>query len=138
MNTLTLRYRFDDADDLGWLELAVASEGFCGRGGFWVQWQEIRDFGEALATYPILPDAPLKAEWGFEMLEGDDLRLSVEICPANPTGDLGVEVVVADYKQPRQRVRTSFRTNYPDIEAFRIGIAKLMDRQAHEAILLGR
>jgi hypothetical protein len=47
-------------------------------GGFWVQWQDVKEFGESLSTYPIEPDAPLKAQWGYEMQEDDDLILSVE------------------------------------------------------------
>ena len=137
---LTLRYEFtnDPADDFGWLALEVVGDGFAGRGGFWVQWQDIAEFGESLSTYPIPADAPLKVQWGFEMQEGEDLRLSIEVGPANATGDLYVQGEVADYNNPKQRVRTSFLTNYPELEAFRVSIAKLMNRTANEASLSGR
>ena len=72
------------------------------------------------------------------MQEGDDLMVSVEIGPDNPRGDLRVRVELADYNEPTERLRTSFLINYPDLEDFRLSIAKLMDRQADEAVLLGR
>jgi len=138
MSDLTFRYRFDDADDFGWLDVAVATDKFSGRGGFWVQWQDVREFGEKLVAYPIEPDAPVSAAWGYEMLEGDDLVVGLEIAPANATGDLRVQVELADYTEKSERVRTSFVTNYPDLEQFRKAIASLMDRKADEAILSGR
>jgi hypothetical protein len=136
---LTLRYEFtnDPGDDFGWLTVEVVSDRFAGRGGFWVQWQDVAEFGQSLSTYPIPADAPLKAQWGFDMQEGEDLRLSIDIGPANSTGDLSVEAEVADYNNPTQRVRTSFLTNYPQLEAFRVSIASLMDRNVNEATLLG-
>ena len=138
--TLTFRYDFSDdpGDDFGWLTVEVSSRGFAGKGSFWVQWQDVAEFGQSLSNYPIPPDARLKAQWGFEMQEGEDLRLKVEIAPANDTGDLVVETEVADYLTPSKRVRTSFLTNYPELEAFRTSIAKLMSRDAEKATLLGR
>lgn len=138
MSKLTLRYRFDDTDDFGWLDVAVTTDRFSGRGGFWVQWQDVREFGEKLSTYPIKPDAPLSAAWGYEMQEGDDLIVSIQIAPANPTGDLRVLVELADDDERSERVRTSFVTNYPDLEQFGIAIAALMDRKTDEAVLAGR
>ena len=138
MSKLAFRYRFDDADDFGWLDVAVTTAKFAGRGGFWVQWQDVREFGEKLSTYPIMPDAPLTASWGYEMQEGDDLIVSVEIAPANATGDLRVRVELADYTEQSERIKTSFVTNYPDLEQFRAAIASLMDRKADEAVLSGR
>ena len=138
MSKLVFRYRFDDGDDFGWLEMEVATDAFSGRSGFWVQWQDVKEFGESLSTYPLNPDAPIRDSWGYEMQEGNDLMLSVEIAPDNPRGDLRVRVELADYSEPAERLRTSFVTNYPDLESFRIGIANLMDRQSDEAVLTGR
>jgi hypothetical protein len=136
---LTLRYEFtnDPTDDFGWLSVEVAGDGFAGCGGFWVQWQDVARFGESLSTYPIPANEPLKVQWGFDMQEGEDLRLSIEVGPANATGDLSVQVEVADYNNPKQRVRTSFQTNYPELEAFRVSIARLIDRTASDASLVG-
>lgn len=78
------------------------------------------------------------AEWGFNKLEGDDLRLRIEIAPADNRGNLNVRFVVADYDEPDNRARGNFSTNYPDIDAFRAGIALLMGGQSNEATLDGR
>jgi len=138
MSKLALRYRFDDADDFGWLDVAITTDRFSGRGGFWVQWQDVREFGEKLSTYPIQPDAPLSAAWGYDTLKGDDLMVSIEIKPANATGDVRVRVELTDNTEPSERVRTSFLTNYPELEQFRIAITSLMDRNSDEAVLSGR
>lgn len=137
MNKLVFRYRYDADDDFGWLDVAVATANFSGRGGFWVQWQDIIEFGETLSTYPIKSESPLKGAWGYEMLEGDDLAVGVEIGPADARGNLRVQVELADHLEPSQRVRTSFITNYPDLDGFRLAIAQLMDRKTDEAILRG-
>lgn len=136
MSQLVLRYDFDAAD--GWLDVAVTSAKFSGQGGFWVREQDVREFGERLSTYPIRPEAPLAAAWGYEMLEGDDLVVGVEIVPANPRGDLLVRVELADHMEPTERVRTSFLTNYPELDRFRTAIASLMERTTDEAVLSGR
>lgn len=138
MSNLVVRYRFDAADDFDRLDVAVTTDKFSGRGGFWVQWQDVRELGEKLSTYPIAADAPLSAAWGYEMHEGDDLIVSIQIAPANPTGDLRVRVELADEDRRSDRVRTSFVTNYPDLEQFRVALAALMDRKADEAVLAGR
>ena len=139
--TATLRFRYDFSDDpdddFGWLMIEIVSGGFAGKGGFWVQRQDVKDFGESLSAFPIADDASLGAQWGFDKREGEDLRLKVQITPANNRGDLNVSAEVADYLTPSQRVRTSFLTNYPDLEAFKASISKLMSRDADEATLLG-
>jgi len=146
MNQLTLRYEYDASyfnpklsrDDFGRLSIAVETERFAGRGGFWVQWQDVREFGESLGAYPIGVDEPISVQWGYDMQEGDDLILQIEIAPLKKTGDLRVRVEIADDHEPTQRVRASFVTNYPDLAAFQTEIAKLMDREAESAVLCGR
>ncbi len=142
MGQLTLKYRYDESffdarlvrDDFGWLELSVATDRFAGSGGFWVQWGQVREFGESLSAFPIAPDAPVSAEWGA----GDAVILGVTISPANATGDLRVRVEIADSFEPVRRVCTTFLTHYPDIEAFGRAIARHMDGKLDEAILRGR
>lgn len=146
MSKLILRYEYDSSffdpkkprDDFGWLTVEVQAGRFSGAGGFWVQWQDVKEFGEALNLFPIEADRPITVQWGFDMHEGDDLRLRIEIAPANNRGDLNVQFVVADYHEPANRRRGSFTTNYPDIHAFRADIGRLMDREANEATLHGR
>lgn len=142
---LSFRYQHagDPNDDFGWLAVEVNGEQFSGKGGFWVQWQDVRDFGEKLATYPIIQDAPVEASWGYEPWEGDSLVTSVSVAPADTRGNLSVQVWLRDYTEngkgkPLNCVRTTFKTNYPDLETFRQGIAQLMDGKSDEAILVGQ
>ncbi|MFC3644157.1 hypothetical protein [Aquibium oceanicum] len=135
MSQLVLRYF---ASDDGCLDVAVISDKFSGHGGFWIHDQDVRVFGEELSTYPIRPEAPLTVAWGYEMLEGENLVVGVEIVPENSRGDLRVRVELADYTERSERVRTSFQTTYAELDRFRTAIAALMDRMAEEAILRGR
>jgi len=137
MSQLRLGYEFDTGDDFGWLSVEVETDRFFGRGGFWVQWQDVEEFGQALRTYPIRTEAPVVGAWGYESCEGDALVVRLEVAAANRTGDLKVSVEVADSHEPTERVRTSFLTNYPQLEAFSRSIEKLMKRQSDEAVLQG-
>ena len=146
MDQLTLRYRYDasffnpklDRDDFGRLSVGVAAHGFAGQGGFWVQWQDVKEFGEALAVYPIANDRPVIAQWGYDMQDGDDLILRIEVASADNRGNLIVRFEVADDHEAHNRIRGSFLTNYPDLDSFRLDIAKLMDNEIEEAVLIGR
>ncbi|WP_404366801.1 hypothetical protein AB5I39_11550 [Sphingomonas sp. MMS24-J45] len=145
MSKLTLSYQYDSSffdpkkprDDFGWLGARVETDRFSGNGGFWVQWQDVREFGEALSAFPITADHPIVAQWGYDMQTGDDLILRIEIVPADKRGNLAVHFEVADYALPQNRARGSFTTNYTNLAAFRADIASLMDREAEEAILVG-
>jgi hypothetical protein len=138
MSELVFTYEYAAGDDFGRLKMVVTTERYSGRGGFWVQWQDVQEFAELLDAYPIDPKVPLQAQWGYEMQEGDDLILSVGVMPANLTGDLLVQVEVADEHNQYQRVRASFVTNYPDLNDFRLSIVRLMDREVDRAVLIGR
>lgn len=83
------------------------------------------------------------AAWGYEPWEGDSLVVSIKVVPAHKRGNLTVLVWLRDYVEngdgePQNCVRTTFRTNYPEIESFRNAIADLMDGKAKEAILVGQ
>lgn len=146
MDRLTLRYRYDasffnpklDRDDFGYLSMAVDAKGFAGRGGFWVQWQDVKEFGETLAVHPIAEDSPLVAQWGYDMQDGDDLILRIAVAPADKRGNLVVRFEVADNDDARNRVRGSFLSTYSALDTFRLAIAKLMDNEIEEAVLEGR
>lgn len=146
MSKLTLEYQYDASffdpkqtrDDFGRLSVTVDTDRFSGKGGFWVQWQDVKAFAAALGAYPITADQPVVAQWGFNLQEGDDLILRLEIAPANTRGDLGVRFEIADDYEPCNRVRGWFMTNYPELAAFRDSIVRLMNREVEEAILAGQ
>ena len=137
MSQLTLKYDFAQDDDFGWLGVEIETARFSGHGGFWVQWQDVEEFGESLRAYPIKNGAPLIGAWGYEPWEGDALVVSIKVAAANYTGDLKVSVELADNHEPTERLRTSFLTNYPQLEAFSRSIGSLMKRLSNEAVLLG-
>ncbi|RSU46320.1 hypothetical protein [Sphingomonas sp. S-NIH.Pt15_0812] len=146
MDRLTLRYRYDasffdpklDTDDFGYLSISAEAKGFAGRGGFWVQWQDIKEFAEALSVYPIADQNPVVAQWGYDMQTGDDLMVRMEIASADKRGNLTARFEVADNDDPRNRVRGAFLTTYADVDAFRSSIARMMNNEIEEAVLIGR
>jgi hypothetical protein len=125
-------------DDFGRLSVCVEGDRFSGRGGFWVQWQDAKAFGEALEAYPIPKEHPVIGQWGFGMPEGDDLILCLEIAPAGKLGSVKVCFEIADDYEPRNRVCGSFLTNYSNLPSFRVGIKKLMNHEVETAILNGQ
>lgn len=96
------------------------------------------EFAEKLKQYPILPDDPVKEQWGYEMHEGDDLVLSIEVAPLNTTGDLVVRVELADHFDREHRLRTAFVTNYGEVASFAAALSALMAKTAPEAVLTGK
>lgn len=145
MSELVFTYDYDPKflddvapDPFGYFTMAVSTDHFSGRGGFWVQWQDVKEFGESLATYPIDPANPLTAQWGFDLQKGDDLILRVEINPVDVRGNLRVKVEIADQHEPYMRIRASFQTNYPELDAFRVSIEQLMARKLTRAVLSGQ
>ena len=143
MSFLTFRYRYEGTpahilDDFGWLEMQVVTESRSGVGGFWVQWQDVKEFGEKLSAYPIDPNAPLSEEWGYSEHGKYEKILGVLIAPANARGDVSVRVEIADKDDPTDRVKATFQTNYPDLAVFQLEIAQLMAGVIEEARLNGR
>jgi len=143
MNFLAFRYRYDGTptqilDDLGWLEMRVVTENRSGVGGFWVQWQDVKEFGEKLSAYPIGSDAPLSEEWGYSQNGKYEKVLGVVISAVNARGDLAVRVEIADQDDPADCVKTSFQTHYSDLATFQLEIAQLMAGEIEEARLNGR
>lgn len=116
----------------------MVTESRSGVGGFWVQWQDVKEFGERLSAYPIEPNAPLSEQWGYSQDDQYEKVLGVQITPANARGDLKVRVEIADQDDPTDCVKTSFQTNYSDLAAFQLEIAQLMAGEIEEARLSGR
>ncbi len=139
---LTLRYEFstDPNDDFGWLALAVETDRFTGRGGFWVQWQDVTEMAPKLDAYPFSSEHPFVEEWGHCDSDGSNYEVivGISILPANKTGDLDVIVKIADHIDTRRQCQAVFRTNYPDTANFASELRAVMGRQRHNAVLLGR
>ena len=144
-SALRLSYRYDpsyfnpklDRDDFGRLFLSVATAQFSGKGGFWVQWQDVVSFAESLAVYPMPQGTVISMQWGYDMHEGDDLIQKLEISPADTRGNLKVRFEIADDNHSENRVRGTFLTTYPELELFRLGIERVMKSEVEEATLTG-
>lgn len=145
MSKLTLRYRYDASffdpkqptDDFGWLSIEVKTDQYSVKGGFWVQWQDVKEFGEALAL-SITTGHHVKGQWGFDMQEGNDLIMSLEIAPESKQGDFAIRFTLADHVKPGNRASGSFVTSSPQLDSFREEIARVMEREAEEATLAGK
>ena len=136
MGILKVSYEYaSNGDDFGRLRFVVETEDFAGRGGFWVQWQDVEEFAAALEDYPLSKDAPPMARWGFEDVQGNNLILGLAIRPIDARGTLGVSVEIADELEPKNRVRVELKTHYPQVAAFRERLFKIMRREADEATL---
>ncbi len=118
--------------------MQVQTERYSGSGGFWVQWQDVVELADRSKQYPIPPDAPIRAQWGFGMQEANDLILSVEVAAANETGDLVVRVEMADHLFPEERLRTSFITAYAEVASFADALSGVMAKEQDEAALSGK
>ena len=145
MGSLTLRYEHSEGAggsdpwaDYGRLTVNVVNDRFAGQGTMTVLWQEVRTFAERLASYPIMEDAPVVAQWGLGIMEDDDLILRIEVFATDRLGGLLMRCEVADEAEPRERVRTSFPTGYAELDSFRRSLNEMMDRQVVDAVLRGR
>lgn len=145
MDKLVLSYRYDpsyfdkalDRDDFGRLSLRVETKHFTGEGSFWVQWQDVVEYGQSLDVYPIEANNPVVTQWGYGMQEGEDLIIRISIGAKDLAGDLLVSVVVADDNEPSQRLSASFRSGYSALDMFKRDIARMMNREIPEAVLHG-
>ena len=139
---LTLRYEFssDPDDDYGWLAVSVQTDAFTGRGGFWVQWQDVKELASKLDAYPLSSANPFVEAWGQSNGDGSNYEVivGVSILPANKTGDLDVVVRLADHRDTRRQCQAVFQTNYPDMANFAVELKAVMDGQREEAVLRGR
>jgi hypothetical protein len=138
---MTLRYEYDRTppiDDFGWLGVQVQTEQYSGTGGFWVQWQDVSELADRLRQYPIPPDAPIQAQWGFDMQKENDLILSIEVAAIEETGDLLIRVEMADHVSPEERLLTSFTTSYAELASFADALKGVMAKSRDEAILSGK
>ena len=139
MDMLSLSYKHDadPDDDFGQLQVAVNASGFSGSGFMWVQWQDIEEFAADLAAFPLPANPPVSLRRGFNDLVGDDLRIAIEIQPADARGNLRVDVTIADYIEPARRIRTTFNTLYPQLETFQRSILRVIKGDLAEAVLIG-
>jgi hypothetical protein len=132
---LILEYEFSSGDDFGWLVARFETPDFCGQNGMFVQWQDLVEYGEALARYPIEAADPVIAEWGFGSVDDYTCITRIVLGPRGPTGGLLCDVSLSDYHDPEYRCRSRFTTDYPAVEQFRQQLAALMRKEGKQAVL---
>jgi hypothetical protein len=137
MSSLTFKYSRDPHDDFARLFATAETSLFKGTVDFWVQWQDVEEFGSSLKGYPIRPEAPITARWGFNQCIGDDLIIGIHIAQADVQGTLLVQAELADQNDGSQRVKASFRSNYSSLEKFGQAIGRMMKGDLEEAVLSG-
>ncbi|MES2496040.1 MAG: hypothetical protein V4618_07995 [Pseudomonadota bacterium] len=137
-STLVLEYEFSsDGDDFGWLIAKVQTPLFSGRGGMWVQWQDVGDFAASLSAYPINADRPVLGEWGFAEQGQYTEIIKVRIVPKDATGALVATVSLANYDEPENRCSTCFQTDYSSLSGFREEIERMLHNRTGSAVLNG-
>lgn len=127
-NKLTLW--FEGGDDLGQFNAMVSASGFSGETGYVVLPGQVREFLDALATFPIAVPAALTIGEEFE----DGPLLKLIISPDDRRGSLRVQVSLAADDDRTRRVSTDFLCVYSDVERF-IGEVEIGLQSGGTAIL---
>jgi hypothetical protein len=137
---LVIRYEHSrDDDDFGWLTADVTTAKASGRGGYWVQWQDVEEWAAELAALPLRSDARSEADWGYLESESGNYHAMVKVViSAAPTGPLEAVVKLGDHIHDRIGCRTVFETGYPEVQRFAAALMAVMRREAEEAVLTGR
>jgi len=139
--SLTLTYDFSrDDDDFGWLQAKVQSSKASGVFGFWVQWQDVEQWGETLFRYPIPRGDPLIADWGQSDSDGGNYQpiVKVTIAPIDRSGHLEVVVHLSDHADQRNQCRAAFGTTHAELGRFAVEIREMMARRGSDAELTGQ
>jgi hypothetical protein len=123
---------------VGRLFVRVRTACFSGYGSIWAQPEDIGEFATKLGAYPIDADDPPSLRWGLDDCQRDNLILDIKITPADSVGNLLVAVELADMYEPHERVRTSFRTTYSELQAFRDALPAFVRGEEARATLLGK
>ena len=135
---LALRYEFDAHDDFGWLEAHFSTAKTSGKMGFWVQWQDVREWASELATFPMRSRHRSGVDWGqFESGGGNYRPIIKVVIRASELGRLDVAVNLADYADERVSCRGVFTTDFPALQRFADDLASVMNKKQDEAILIG-
>lgn len=138
--SLALTYDFSrDDDDFGWLPASLKTPMLSGSFGFWVQWQDVTEWGEALFHYPIPRDRPVVADWGMFESDGTNYQpiVKVAVVAVDAAGHLDVEVHLSDHADRRRQCETVFRTTYAELARFGAELRAMMGRTSKEAVLTG-
>jgi hypothetical protein len=132
-----------DNDGTAKLYGEVQTSHFAGSGAAWFNLSELREFCDALSSYPIRAGSPPALAGGYWGDGGQlkDTHLAVQVVPYDNLGKLQINVQLREpvaMNEPADRVqsvRTWFVAGYNDIDAFRIAFSRVLKGEADEAVL---
>ncbi len=141
MQRLILSYQPED-ERHGEITAHVESGDFAGRSSAWFSMEQLRVFGEALATFPIVPGKELTLAGGFWSDDDklDQTHISIRIEPVGLRGELRLWVALATPVWPQGKpdqngVQVAIMLSYSDLDAFHKAFAALLDGSLREARL---
>jgi hypothetical protein len=143
-----LRLRFDSDDDgTGKLLAQVAAGAFAGEGGAWFSIQQIEQFADAIAAYPLTDKPRPELAGGFWERDGSGQLaqelLGISVYPIDHRGHIGVQVRIADALSPDirreklRRVQLEITTTYEPLRRFSRDLLALIRGNVTEALLEG-
>ena len=145
--SLLLVSYYDDGDGTGKLHVKATSDGFTGEGGAWFSQQQVLEFADGVAAFPISEKNPPVIKGGFYKrdLSGelDQEHLALAVYPIDRIGHIAVQVQIATevWEQTRpesqQSVKLEIRTTYQPILQFSKDLKALVNGHVAEAVLHG-
>lgn len=134
MSKLTLTYSREEGDGVGRIDAKVETIDFSGRGFFWTTRNEIAEFSQKLARFPL--DSPCLFVMGFGEVEVTREVISLSIRQATSTGKISVIAKVFNEKGNRS-VAVEFFTDYHNISLFGRELEDIVNQGRGIAILEG-
>lgn len=134
-----LQLRFEpDTDGTGELFVHAESDGFAGRASAWFSFDQIRQFGEQLATrFPLQPGEALTLAGGYwrhgaQPPQLEEALVELRVYPVGTTGAVGIAVALTEGRHEGQRpdsrahVRLELFTDYQTLQTLGHGITGLV------------
>jgi len=136
----------DEGDGTGRLWVSGSANGFAGTGQSWFGTQELKDFAQALARYPLSENHPPTLSGGFfvpDKAELEQEHLFLQVYQADGWGHLRIQVRLATEVWPpdpirtQHRVQLEIRTTYQALLEFSRMLQAVIQGKAEEAVLIG-
>ena len=138
---------YDDGDGTGKLHVRATSNGFAGEGGAWFSDQQVLEFADGIAAFPISEkDSPVIRGGFYKRDMSGELEqelLALAVYHIDRTGHVAVQVRIATEVWPpnrpesQQSVKLEIRTSYQPILQFSKDLKALVKGAVTEAVLHG-
>lgn len=133
-----------DSDGTAELFVEASASGFSGRASAWFSEEQIEEFGEQLAAFPIVAEHPPLLQGGFWAREGHSLEqchVSLRVVPVDRRGTLAIQVRLetplwqGDSPESQCRAALTVRTDYASLQEFSRAVVELAAGRRDEAVL---